>query len=476
MSHEQPSSAEARPSVRSERYQGEFEDDERHGHGTCVFADGGKYTGAWRTGTIEGKGRYEHANGDVFEGEFSNRRRVRGRLQLADGGDEYDGEFDGELPHGEGKRTYAATGAVYAGQWAGGEPTGTGEWRHPSSGEVRRGSFVNGVLHGDGEETDGAGRDSYVGQFERGVRHGRGRVRRSDGSSWDGEWEAGEARGECALLEEPDGSGGVATYSGGWAHGTRHGKGKQTAADGSSYDGEWHRGDREGVGKEELTSGETYEGEWLADRRHGKGTLTRPGGYAFVGDFEVGTQRGAGVVTLADGGTAEADAFVGETLQADCVTATRRWPNGDSYVGPLKGAHAGGRYLPHGRGTITFADGATLVAEWTDGRADQPGSDGGEAEIRRPDGGRYVGGVVDGKPHGAGRSYGPLDLTGRCEVYEGEWANGHRDGEGKLTRADGSTAEGTWAAGVLDGTAVERGTGGAVYRGSFVGGVRDGRG
>ena len=115
----QPVATEDRPAVRSERYQGEFEDDERHGHGTCVFADGGKYTGAWRTGTIEGKGRYEHANGDVFEGEFSNRRRVRGRLQLADGGDEYDGEFDGELPHGEGKRTYAATGAVYAGQWAG---------------------------------------------------------------------------------------------------------------------------------------------------------------------------------------------------------------------------------------------------------------------------------------------------------------------------------------------------------------------
>ena len=61
---------------------------------------------------------------------------MRGRLQLADGGDEYDGEFDGELPHGEGKRTYAATGAVYAGQWAGGEPTGTGEWRHPSSGAL----------------------------------------------------------------------------------------------------------------------------------------------------------------------------------------------------------------------------------------------------------------------------------------------------------------------------------------------------
>ena len=49
-------------------------------------------------------------------------------------------------------------------------------------------------------------------------------------------------------------------------------------------------------------------------------------------------------------------------------------------------------------------------------------------------------------------------------MYEGEWANGHRDGEGKLTRADGSTAEGTWAAGVLDGTAVERGTGGGRVR------------
>ena len=53
-------------------------------------------------------------------------------------------------------------------------------------------------------------------------------------------------------------------------------------------------------------------------------------------------------------------------------------------LGPLKGAHAGGRYLPR-RGTMTFADGATLVAEFTDGRADQHGQRGRE-HGRRPDG------------------------------------------------------------------------------------------
>ena len=48
-------------------------------------------------------------------------------------------------------------------------------------------------------------------------------------------------------------------------------------------------------------------------------------------------------------------------------------------------------------------------------------------------------------------------------MYEGEWANGHRDGEGKPTRADESTAEGSWAAGVLDVLVTSR-TGGAEYR------------
>ena len=85
-------------------------------------------------------------------------------------------------------------------------------------------------------------------------RHGRGKLEMTDGSSWDGQWERGERRGECTLVE-PRGAAGVATYTGGWAHGARHGEGRQVEAEGGEYKGQWHRGVREGEGEERRSGG-----------------------------------------------------------------------------------------------------------------------------------------------------------------------------------------------------------------------------
>ena len=80
------------------------------------------------------------------------------------------------------------------------------------------------------------------------------------------------------------GHAGDITYSGGWAHGMRHGRGRQVEADGRVYDGEWHRGQKEGEATEvDPKTGEKYEGEYLAGRRHGHGKVTRPGGWSFEG-------------------------------------------------------------------------------------------------------------------------------------------------------------------------------------------------
>ena len=73
---------------RAERYQGGFKDDQRHGRGTCLYPDGGRYTGEWSMGAMDGEGRFEYGNGDVFVGIFSKKRRVRGKLTWVASGDE----------------------------------------------------------------------------------------------------------------------------------------------------------------------------------------------------------------------------------------------------------------------------------------------------------------------------------------------------------------------------------------------------
>ena len=287
------------PPRQRETYQGEFLDDLRHGRGTCTYADGAVYTGEWRVGAPHGTGRFVYASGDVFEGELNNRRRERGKLRWAESGNEYDGEWQMEVPHGEGTLLYAQANVTHSGQWVEGLPHGRGERRDRGRGALWRGQFVarqavglegeGAVLHGEGEELlAGEQGERYAGHFDAGTRHGWGRLELPDGSSWEGEWERGERRGQCTLLE-PRGEG-VASYTGGWAHGTRHGAGRQLEPDGSEYSGQWHRGVREGEGEQRAgpggagaPGGEVYRGQFLADQRHGRGVLERPQRPAFEG-------------------------------------------------------------------------------------------------------------------------------------------------------------------------------------------------
>jgi hypothetical protein len=291
--------------AQAERYQGEFKDDERHGRGTCIFPDGGRYTGDWEAGSAHGEGRFDHANGDIFVGIFRKRCRVRGKLTWAATGDEYDGEFANDLPHGQGSRRYASSGVVHSGRWERGVPAGEGERRDERSGVVRRGEFRGDELHGEGEEVLPSGKDGVAsvdvvdrctGHFEHGVRQGHGRLETADGVVWEGDWQGGVPHGQCTSLREPS-DGGTHEYVGGWAHGARHGQGRQVDASGDAYEGAWVRGRKEGRGTETLGGGpegggEAYTGEFLDSLRHGEGSLTRAEGWRLAGRFQAGVQRG----------------------------------------------------------------------------------------------------------------------------------------------------------------------------------------
>ena len=57
-------------------------------------------------------------------------------------------------------------------------------------------------------------------------------------------------------------------------------------------------------------------------------------------------------------------------------------------------------------------------------------------------------------------------------MYEGEWRDGHKEGAGKLTTADGDVFEGQFKGGKREGEGTERMAGGGVYEGQWRAGVK----
>ncbi len=52
--------------------EGSFRDGKKHGHGTYVWPDGGRYEGEYRNGRPHGSGSYATASGDRYEGNWTN--------------------------------------------------------------------------------------------------------------------------------------------------------------------------------------------------------------------------------------------------------------------------------------------------------------------------------------------------------------------------------------------------------------------
>ena len=102
----------------------------------------------------------DYSDGSKFTGEFnsSGQRHGVGRLQLADSGGEYVGE------------------------WLEGYPSGLG-CVHFSDGSRFAGEFVAGRPHGSGVWSSAGSSLSYVGQFFEGKPQGAGRMKFADGTA-----------------------------------------------------------------------------------------------------------------------------------------------------------------------------------------------------------------------------------------------------------------------------------------------------
>ncbi len=75
-------------------YEGEMQNNRKHGFGKQLFTNGSLYEGKWKDGFMDGFGKLVLSTGETYLGDFYRGKR-----------------------HGKGKLIFAATGDVYEGDW-----------------------------------------------------------------------------------------------------------------------------------------------------------------------------------------------------------------------------------------------------------------------------------------------------------------------------------------------------------------------
>lgn len=143
-----------------------------NGVGRLMYENGNVYSGQFLEGKYNGAGIFTSLRGDRYEGDWEQgEKHGNGRYVYPDGSS-YSGSFEANKKHGFGIFTWE-DGTEYRGHWNEGEPHGEGELVL-TDGQRLEGQYENGIV------VDGSGifiyenGDRYVGQWRDGERNGNG--------------------------------------------------------------------------------------------------------------------------------------------------------------------------------------------------------------------------------------------------------------------------------------------------------------
>ena len=185
----------------------------RHGLGTLTLAGGAvEYAGEWRLGkrhgrgllqvnssaaaATEGLGTSSQQQQQQYDGDFENdERHGVGEMAWASGATYSGGVVRGERS-GRGEMVWPALGQRLVGEWARGAPCGLGEhtWEQPEGAAGGAGSRATCVMP-----------NRYRGTFLAGRRHGEGAMLYASGARFEGCWVDGKKEGHGVYVFE-DGS------------------------------------------------------------------------------------------------------------------------------------------------------------------------------------------------------------------------------------------------------------------------------
>lgn len=362
---------------------------------------------------------------------------------LVDGVLWYEGGLTAGKPDGYGK-LFEDGRLVYEGSFAGGQPDSTGTLYYPD-GRRYTGAFRSGYQTGEGRLYDIAGHTLYSGEWVNGAMTGFGYLYNRTGAViYSGSMRSNRREGEGVAFDET----GNRVYSGQWQADQRSGQGKTYTASGKiSYDGGWEKDKKNGSGRSYTLSSMSWYG---SDEQKGyieeKKDTTIIVEQEFVSDKLVKQGR-----TMA---------YTGDRTDEGL-------PNGIGAMYVQRG------YNLHSVGLLNnyekFYEGALKLGQMTGS-----GKLYGEKNVLL-----YDGELADGKREGRGKAF----QDGRL-VYEGYWSNDLEQGTGRRYTYESSFTDSSFKGHATlsmeegaykEGKLVEKL---ALYRfiGNFVNGVAEGYG
>lgn len=297
-------SAEVEIETDAGKYEGLAQNGKPNGFGKLSYRNGAEYEGNWKDGEWDGIGQYVFQK-DTLLSEWT-RGKANGSTILVAGNYQYEGQYAGDLPNGNGSYYCLDSTAtyMYAGEWLNGKRSGYGD-----------AIFQNG--------------DSYFGEWKDDTYCGVGRYRYSNGDVYDGEWVNNLPNGTGQYFSK------TFKYGGEWCEGWIHGFGRIDFDNGDIYEGDFCEGKKCGQGLYQYANGNVYEGEFYNDHINGLGVYTFADGNRYEGEFTDGKIHGNGTLYYADStGIVTLTAFWDKPNEFPSE-ASIVFPNGDVYEGPL---------------------------------------------------------------------------------------------------------------------------------------------
>lgn len=84
------------------RYEGDYIEGKKHGHGKFNWADGSTYVGDFNKNNIHGKGCYDWSDGRKYNGDWKNNKMEGNGVFTWSDGRKYEGEYKDDKKHGYG--------------------------------------------------------------------------------------------------------------------------------------------------------------------------------------------------------------------------------------------------------------------------------------------------------------------------------------------------------------------------------------
>ncbi|WP_159887227.1 stalk domain-containing protein [Paenibacillus puerhi] len=212
------------------------------------------------------------------------------------------------------------------------------------------------------------------------------------------------------------------SYEGDTVDGLRHGEGRLYLDGKLWYEGSFRQNKLNGGGKLYMNGQLRYEGGFVADQPHGQAVLLLANGSRYEGDFTRGNQTGQGALYDAGGRLRYNGEWVNGLMEG--VGDVYDEQGTIVYSGEMK------QNRQHGYGVAFTAAGSGTNAE-----AASPGTADAKAQKKNK---IYEGQWADNVRSGQGRSF---DASGKLE-YIGSWSNDKKDGDGfayKLSMMDWSS-------------------------------------